>query len=353
RTILVDPGTYTYTGASSARDRFRSSPAHNTLTVDGQSSSEMSGPFTWKTAARSRSLAWHTASRFDYFEGEQDGYRRLSPPVEHRRAVLFLKGDYWVVRDRVESAAEHLYELHFHFAPDAAPRLDAADDSNAPGKRGQGLPLLRERRDDAPGLDVYVAGDGGAWREVEGEVSPCYGATLPAPVFTYAAASSGAAEFYTFLLPRAVGERSSSVVREVEAEGGRAFELKTDDAHEDLLLTRACVGDASACVGNASAADDEASARGDVAPGEVRTSRASSDFAWAWARLDRASGALLELVLIDGTTFRLDGREVFASRERVASLALKFDGGRLVADDTSSLTRAFEISSLKSEIVLK
>ncbi|HYN84178.1 MAG TPA: alginate lyase family protein [Pyrinomonadaceae bacterium] len=311
RNVLVDPGTYTYTGSPADRDRFRSSPAHNTLTVGGESSSVPDGPFTWKTVARAHRHAWLSEPRFDFFEGSHDGYARLSPPAEHRRAVLFLRGDYWVVRDRVASAGEHACELHFHFAPDAAPRLDSRrPDADA------AAPALRERREGAAGLDVYVSGGGGAWRESAGEVSACYGAKTPAPVFTYAARAAGAAEFYTFLLPRAADESAPSLVREVEAAGGRAFELMTDDVYEDLLLTR----------------DGAAS-------GEVRTARVATDFAWAWARFVRATGALLEVVLIDGTFLRLDGREVFPSRERVAGVALAFG----VSNN--------EVASLESEAV--
>ena len=45
-TVLADPGTYTYTGSQKLRDWFRSSIAHNTVTLDGQSSSEPNGAFS-------------------------------------------------------------------------------------------------------------------------------------------------------------------------------------------------------------------------------------------------------------------------------------------------------------------
>ena len=115
RTMLVDPGTYTYTGSKELRDWFRSSSAHNVLTVDGESSSVAAGPFSWSTIARCEAQSWISRERFDYFEGKHDGYERLASPVTHSRGVLFLKNDYWVMRDRVKSDGKHRYDLWFHF----------------------------------------------------------------------------------------------------------------------------------------------------------------------------------------------------------------------------------------------
>ena len=74
RTLLVDPGTYTYTGIKELRDWFRSSAAHNTITVEGRSSSVSAGPFSWKSIANSERLAWISRDRFDYVAGTHDGY---------------------------------------------------------------------------------------------------------------------------------------------------------------------------------------------------------------------------------------------------------------------------------------
>ncbi|MBV9960355.1 MAG: alginate lyase family protein, partial [Acidobacteria bacterium] len=120
RTLLVDPGTYTYTGSPELRDFFRSSEAHNTLTIDGESSSVPAGPFSWKRSTHAHALAWKIDERFDYFAGVHDGYMSLlRAPAMHTRSVLFLKDDYWIVRDAVETDGEHRYELHFHFAAGA------------------------------------------------------------------------------------------------------------------------------------------------------------------------------------------------------------------------------------------
>ncbi|HEX8190095.1 MAG TPA: alginate lyase family protein, partial [Pyrinomonadaceae bacterium] len=182
RTLLVDPGTYTYTGSGELRDLFRSSAAHNTLVVDGESSSAPAGFFSWRHVARAEARAWHTHPRFDLFAGAHDGYARLADPVRHERLVLFVKGGYWVVYDRAGAVGAHRYDLNFHFAPDAAPSL-VRDEG--------GVELVREEGGPGAGLDLYVFGAGGAWRREEGWVSGCYGERRAAPVYVHTAEARG------------------------------------------------------------------------------------------------------------------------------------------------------------------
>src|SRR5687767_2350960 len=89
QTMLVDAGTYTYTGSKELRDWFRSSQAHNTVTLDNTSSSVPDGAFTWKQVAECRLNEWITTDRYDYVAGEQAGLAR---------SIFFLKGKYWIVR---------------------------------------------------------------------------------------------------------------------------------------------------------------------------------------------------------------------------------------------------------------
>ncbi len=125
RTLLIDPGTFTYTGSQKLRDWFRSSAAHNTLTIAGEPSSIPEGPFSWRTIAKSECRDWISRARFDFVEGSHDGYSRLSPPASHSRSILFLKGDYWVVRDRVKSDGALQADLWFHFETGATPLIKA------------------------------------------------------------------------------------------------------------------------------------------------------------------------------------------------------------------------------------
>jgi hypothetical protein len=132
RPLLIDPGTGCYTMDPVMRDRFRSSVAHNTLTLDDRSQSIPDGPFHWKSAAEARALDWRPHETFDYVEAIHDGYA----PLEHHRSVL-ARPCSWIVVDRVRGAGRHRADLHWHLDPawtaspprDGAVRLDHPDGS--------------------------------------------------------------------------------------------------------------------------------------------------------------------------------------------------------------------------------
>jgi uncharacterized heparinase superfamily protein len=328
RTLLVDPGTYNYTGDATARDEFRSSAAHNTLDIDGVSSSVPAGPFSWQHIANARAHDWTTHARFDYFEGAHDGYARLASPAEHERGVLFLKGDYWIMRDRVATTGAHDYALHFHFAPDVKPE----GQTHPEGARlvvhaaGRGAESSGAKSPGAPALQVYTfAGDGGGgeWRERQGWVSTCYGARTPAPVRTFVATADGAQEFITFLIPPPATNGAGVVrVREIEATGGRAFEFDGGARRREVLL----VGGGESDAGGAGLA---------------------SDFAWVWVRFS-GGGELEELVLVGGGGRRLSlgGREIVSLPARAAYLVARREGDRLLIEtDTGQQSVALERGS--------
>lgn len=268
RTLLVDPGTYTYTGSAQERRRFRSSAMHNTLTIDGLSASEPDGPFTWKRIAQSRAIEWISDQRFDLFEGEHDGY--VSVGARYQRSVLFLKGDYWIVRDQVRAAGEHLCALHFHFVPDASPSV---------GREADAFVVRENAR---AGIEIFIFGAQGELRCEDDWVSRCYGARERAKTVRFEARVRDGAELVTFLLPR-TGEHP--IVREAKADEGRAFEIICDP-NRDLLL-----------IGN-----------GERLKVSIGGRRIKTDCRWAWLRF--AGEDLWEAVLIGGSELAI-GEERF------------------------------------------
>jgi uncharacterized heparinase superfamily protein len=165
KATLIDPGTYTYTAEPRWRNYFRSSAAHNTVTVDGASSSVPTGPFRWGPVAQAIVHAWRTHPRFDFFDGSHDGFKRLNPLARHTRSILFVKGMGWIIRDRVESAGSRALGVHFHCAPEIH-GLEPTDST---------LRLGGPRT----GLLVAVFAQTGSLEATEGWVSPVYGELLP------------------------------------------------------------------------------------------------------------------------------------------------------------------------------
>lgn len=289
--LLVDSGTYTYHESKELRDYFRSSTAHNTLVVDGASSSLPGRTFNWSTRAEAELNEWIAEDRFDYFSGSHDGYQRLGDPVTHRREVLFLKGDYWIVVDTAEALEAHEYALNFHFA-------DGRDTAILDGSIG--------------GTDhrLFTFGDNGAWEQKEAWISTNHGNRRNAPFFRYVSAGEGTQEFFTFIMPFGAGDEPP-VVTETPISGGRAFLIKYA-GYTDIFLT-----------------NDET---GRV----IDNGLFASDFRLAWARLREGERLPDEVVLIDGLVMNIgetavikDGPCSFASVRRFGSeFYVKTDLGR-------------------------
>jgi Heparinase II/III-like protein/Heparinase II/III N-terminus len=124
--LLVDPGTFAYNCAPEWRNYFRSTPAHNTVTIDGLDQAEQGGTFHWKTKIRSRAARDFTSPGIGYVEAEHDGYRRMPQGVIHRRRLLFVPPESWIVVDDFRGSGEHTFDFHYHFPADAevsAPHL--------------------------------------------------------------------------------------------------------------------------------------------------------------------------------------------------------------------------------------
>ena len=308
RTTLVDPGTYTYTGSSQMRDWFRSSAAHNTLTIDDKSSSVSAGPFSWKTISSGLSTTWINQARFDYVTGTHDGYSRLSNAATHWRSIFFVKGSYWVIRDVVETSGEHELKLWFHFADGVGP-LHA---------RNNAVEVISDNGDTTR-LQISTFARGGSWSKEKGWVSTCYGEKSEAPVFAYSMVAKGSEELVTFLLPRASGAVPAAVIREIEANDGRAFEINTGE-HHDILMVRGFLEPAIDL--ELGMFYESRYGRADVTH-RVEIARISSDFDVSWFRFANERARMPEeVLLIAGSRMELDGRELVRTKERVGHLVL-------------------------------
>ena len=157
RPLVIDPGSYAYSG--DARDRFRSTAAHNTVEVDATDQCEFWGDFR---AAHLPDVAPARVVRHDELllaTSRHDGYRRLSEPVEHERTMVWWPEWGVVILDRLVGRGFHGIRSRLHCAPDATPV--------GPHRLGP--------------FELTVLG-GPAPELREGLYSPFLGASLPAPV---------------------------------------------------------------------------------------------------------------------------------------------------------------------------
>ena len=184
--LIVDPGSYIYTGDKKARDMFRGTRYHNGLMVDGVEIAPMTGPFRISDAARPHSVFFAEQKGIFQMQAGHSGYQRLPDPVDHLREIVFSpESQRFICKDKVTCLAEHKIERLLHFAP--------------------GVMLERA----APG---YIAHAGGqSWRILfdtaalakvfQGKVSPGYGVAAEAGVLVLSNSVNCTAELHIDIFP--------------------------------------------------------------------------------------------------------------------------------------------------------
>lgn len=127
KNLIIDPGTYAYHTQSEWRDYFRSTSAHNTITVDGKNQSVIGGNFMWLQKANVRILDSYIGQKSNYISAEHDGYKRLRDPVSHKREILHIKNECCIARDSLYSTGVHRYDINWHL--DQACKIDTINDN--------------------------------------------------------------------------------------------------------------------------------------------------------------------------------------------------------------------------------
>ena len=113
--LLRDTGSFQYYCAPVWQRYFKSSPAHNTVTVDDKDQMEIGPHFIWFNWVKSRLRHNQQLDEFDgdYWEGEHYGYCRDKEVVVHRRAIIRSQNR-WLVIDDILGEGKHSATLHWH-----------------------------------------------------------------------------------------------------------------------------------------------------------------------------------------------------------------------------------------------
>ena len=192
--VFVDSGTYNYTSDPEARELFRSTAAHNCLTVDGKSSSVTAGPFAWKTKAETNVIEWKSDSASTIFCGEHNGFARLG--VGYERVIRFAADGVTEIVDRIRTEGVHSFEGNFILSPDVF--VDSFGEREVFLKTKDGNHELL--RIDTMLAECLECG----WRAEPAKISPRYGALVETTKLVFKVVSDRDLEIINRITPAGV-----------------------------------------------------------------------------------------------------------------------------------------------------
>ena len=116
RDLLVDAGRFAYTGevAEKFRPYARSSAGHNVILIDGNG--QKPGPTHAETPLDHRHFK--IADAFDYASHSFNGFHKTEGEIKHLRSVLYVRGEFWVVVDRINTDRARKIEALWHWHPE-------------------------------------------------------------------------------------------------------------------------------------------------------------------------------------------------------------------------------------------
>ena len=162
RSLVVDPGRYTYSEAGDVnwRVHFRSTASHNTVLVDGLNQTRYApkkvadGTRHATGSVRHRIAGPAPEARLE--AAVDDGThvhlcgsaRSNEYDAAHTRHILFAFGEYWIVADRLEAPGVHRYTQRFQLGPDAGAALQVERADGTLAVHSDGLTLAFPERAD-------------------------------------------------------------------------------------------------------------------------------------------------------------------------------------------------------------
>jgi len=227
---LVDPGTFVYTASRPWRDFFRSTPAHNTIAIDGVDQSVCVDWFKWRELPQIRLENSFSSELLDYATGSHTGYTRLNDPVSHRRRIIFSKPSHWLICDELIGRGSHRVNIFFHFGTGISVQAIEGGWLAMKGNKRFFLGTLPSN------LRFRIAV--GEEKPIQGWYSADYGHREPAPVLEAEIETAVPAHFYWLLCPV-----DSELPKFREVSGlGRSFVVERDGCADWVMLGQSAKG---------------------------------------------------------------------------------------------------------------
>ncbi len=118
--VVLDSGTYAYTSDPAARNAFRATAAHSTVVVDGAEINPIDEEalFELEGVASPVVELWEEKPESMRVVASHDGFRRLDPPVVHRRTFVLERGSGELeITDELLGRGRQSAESFLHLAP--------------------------------------------------------------------------------------------------------------------------------------------------------------------------------------------------------------------------------------------
>lgn len=133
RDLLVDAGRFAYTGevAKKFRSYAKGTQGHNSILIDGKGQM----PGVKVTEEPLSANHWKIRPAFDYAWNSFDQYYDLDE-VEHSRSLMYVREEFWVVVDKVETNTARKVEAFWHWHPDCIVEVEDAGKISTKNEKG-------------------------------------------------------------------------------------------------------------------------------------------------------------------------------------------------------------------------
>lgn len=115
--IIVDPGSYTYTGCLEQKAIMRATSYHNGLVVDGEEMAPLIGNWGISNVAEPKDVRVTEEETLVHISGKHYGYHRLEDPVTHERIFNLEKDSFKLTcEDVIHCKSAHKITRNIHFS---------------------------------------------------------------------------------------------------------------------------------------------------------------------------------------------------------------------------------------------
>lgn len=193
RDLLVDAGRFAYTGevAQKFRKYARGTQGHNALLIDGKGQM----PDVKVIEKPLDETHWKISPDFDYAWNSFDQFYDLEG-VKHNRSLMYVRDEFWVVVDKIETETARRIETLWHWHPDCQVEVDKFGTVSTKNAKGN-LSLVPIEQED---WSVQVI-EGQEAPEIQGWYSEEYNVFEPNKAVIHSTMIDGSESFVWLLIP--------------------------------------------------------------------------------------------------------------------------------------------------------